>query len=235
MLRHAVKASQSAKTRNYAGGNIVPSPSSSENVSPEDSHQITELLIKLNAGDETAFDQLIPLVLKELRRLAAANIRKERPGHPYQVTALVNECVLRLMKDKRIIWKNSSHFYGRVAMMMRHLLVDIAKSSYERTRRAAAKGNSDTDNSRPEAGAEPYELGLGFEEDRALKLIAIHNALSKLDKLNPRQALIVELHFFGGWTKEEVAEAMNLSPDTVSRELRSAKAWLYHELSKEQK
>jgi len=160
----------------------------------------------------------MPLVYGEMRRLAARYLRIERPDHTLQPTALVHEAYLRLVDQKNVAWQNRAHFFGIAAQLMRRILVDHAR------RRAAAKRNAAT-----------YRIGLegpdsGAGQDREPEILALHDALLELERLDVRQARIVELRFFGGLSVEETAEAAGVSTATVKREWRTAKAWLRHEL-----
>jgi RNA polymerase sigma factor (TIGR02999 family) len=179
---------------------------------------VTGLLRRWEEGDKEALEELMPLVYGELRRLAAHYLRIERSGHTLQPTALVHEAYLRLVDQRRVAWQNRAHFFGIAAQMMRRVLVDHAR------RRAAGKRDAATYRIAPE-GAEP-----GAEADRELEILALHDALTGLERLDARQARIVELRFFGGLSVEETAEAAGVSTATVKREWRTARAWLRREL-----
>jgi RNA polymerase sigma factor (TIGR02999 family) len=162
-------------------------------------------------------DALLPLVYQELRRLAASYLRREKPGQTLQPTALVHEAYMRLLKDRPDRWQNRAHFCAIAAHSMRQILIERA-----RARGAAKRG-----------GARPrvtLEEGLVAGEDRSIDLLALDEALERLAKLDPEQARLVELRFFGGLTVEETAEAMKISPATVKRHWTVAKAWLTREL-----
>jgi RNA polymerase sigma factor (TIGR02999 family) len=162
-------------------------------------------------------DALLPLVYQELRRLAASYLRREKPGQTLQPTALVHEAYMRLMKDRPDRWQNRAHFCAIAAHSMRQILIERA-----RARGAAKRG-----------GARPrvtLEEGLVAGEDRSIDLLALDEALQRLAQLDPEQARLVELRFFGGLTVEETAEAMHISPATVKRHWTVAKAWLSREL-----
>ena len=175
---------------------------------------VTGLLRRWEEGDKEALEELMPLVYSELRRLAAHYLRIERSGHTLQPTALVHEAYLRLVDQKHVAWQNRAHFFGIAARMMRRVLVDHAR------RRAAGKRNAATYQIAPE----------GAEADRDLEILALHDALTGLERLDARQARIVELRFFGGLSVEETAEAAGVSTATVKREWRTARAWLRREL-----
>lgn len=162
-------------------------------------------------------DALLPLVYAELRRLAAGYLRREKPGQTLQPTALVHEAYLRLMKDRPDRWQNRAHFCAIAAHSMRQILIERA-----RARGAAKRG-----------GARPrvtLDEALVAGNDRSIDLLALDEALERLAALDPEQARLVELRFFGGLTVEETADAMNISPATVKRHWTVAKAWLSREL-----
>ena len=181
--------------------------------------RVTELLLAWGGGDQSAFDNLLPLIYDELRRLAAHYLRRERQGHTLQPTALVHEAYLRLVDQTQTRWENRAHFFGAAAQAMRRILVDHA-----RQHKAAKRG-----------GAEQrvtLDEGLAFAPERGLDLLALEDALIKLEQVDPQRSRLVELRFFGGLSTEEVAEVMGVSAATVSRQWRAAKAWLHRELGK---
>ena len=163
-------------------------------------------------------DSLLPLVYQELRRLAAAYLRREKPGQTLQPTALVHEAYLRLMKDRPDRWQNRAHFCAIAAHSMRQILIERARA------RGAAR------NVVAPAPRVTLDEGLVGGEDRSIDLLALDEALERLAQMDPEQARLVELRFFGGLTVEETAEAMNISPATVKRHWTVAKAWLTREL-----
>jgi RNA polymerase sigma factor (TIGR02999 family) len=181
-------------------------------------HEVTQLLIDWSNGDRAALDRLLPVVDQELRRLAHHYMRRERPGHTLQTTALVNEAFVRLVNRKSIQWQNRAHFFGIAAQLMRNILVDHARSH------ACAKRGG---------GAEDLELdeALVVSQQKASEVIALDEALKELALIDAQQSRIVELRFFGGLTVEEAAEVMRVSPATIKREWSSAKAWLYRKLA----
>lgn len=179
---------------------------------------VTGLLRRWEEGDKEALEELMPLVYGELRRLAAHYLRIERSGHTLQPTALVHEAYLRLVDQRHVVWQNRAHFFGIAAQMMRRVLVDHAR------RRAAGKRNAAAYRIGPEGA------NSGAEADRELEILALHDALTGLERLDARQARIVELRFFGGLSVEETAEAAGVSTATVKREWRTARAWLRREL-----
>jgi RNA polymerase sigma factor (TIGR02999 family) len=182
------------------------------------SPDVTRLLADWRSGDKEALDHLLPIVYSELHRLAEAYLRRERPGHTLQPTALVNEAYLRLVGQRQVEWQSRAHFFGIAAKMMRRILVDHA-----RAQNAGKRGG----------GLRRVTLDSSFdaEERREVDLLALDEALEALSKLDPRQGRIVELRFFVGLTLEETAEVIGVAPITVRREWNLAKAWLYREMS----
>jgi RNA polymerase sigma-70 factor (ECF subfamily) len=180
--------------------------------------EITQLLLVWGNGDESDRDQLIALVYPELRRMARRYMGREKPDHTLQTSALINEAYLRLVDQTAVDWENRAHFYAVVAQVMRHILVDHArKARYDKR------------------GGGAQRVPLDDEEiaatQRAAELVCLDDALSALASFDPRKGQIVELRFFGGLTVEETAEMMKVSPVTVMREWRAAKAWLHREIS----
>jgi RNA polymerase sigma factor (TIGR02999 family) len=180
---------------------------------------VTQLLKAWSGGNREALDQLLPVVYTEIRRLARSYLRRERPDHTLQATALVNEAYMRLIDQRAVKWQNRAHFFGIAAQIMRRILVDHA-----RMRHAEKRGS----------GESPVLLdeALDIASDRNLDIVALNDALIALAELDPRQAKIVELRFFGGLTIEEAAEVMQLSPATIKRELAGARVWLRRELER---
>ena len=174
-------------------------------------HEVTLLLAEWAKGNQKAFDELTPLVYKELRRLAASYLRKERQGHTLQPTALVHEAYLRLVDQSSPNWENRSHFYGVAARLMRQILVDHARRK-QADKRVGLKV--------------PLEEGVSFQEDRVQDLVALDVGLTALEKIDPRKCKAVELRYFGGLSMEETARALDVSAETVRRDLRMAEAWL---------
>ena len=186
-----------------------------------DTARITELLIAAADGRRDGLDELVPLLYNDLRRLAAAQMRRESGGHSLQPTALVHEAYLRLVDQRRVTWRSRAHFFGVAAGMMRRILVDHA-----RARLADKRGG----------GREPLTL-TGDEVDGApgpVNIFALHEALGRMAAFNPRQARIVELRYFVGLTIEEAAEVLGISDATLVRDWTVAKAWLRAELSSRQ-
>lgn len=182
------------------------------------SGEVTRLLAELSKSNPEAEARLIPLVYEHLHRLAASYMRGERPDHTLQATGLVNEAYLRLVSQHATEWRDRTHFFGIAARLMRQILVEHA-----RARHAAKRG-----------GAGPLFVPLGDEQDvfsaRSRELVELDDALQCLEQLDPQQARIVELRFFGGLTVEETAEALGISPRTVKRDWAIARAWLHGEL-----
>lgn len=182
------------------------------------SPEITQLLLDWSHGNRKALEELTPIVYEELRRLARSYMRRERPDHTLQSTALVHEAYVRMV-DQRVEWKSRFHFYGIAAQMMRRILVDHAKQ-----RKSAKRG----------AGIRPITLEepLLIAQSHSLDIVALNDALSALGDIEPQRARIVELRFFGGLSNEETAELLDISTATVQRQWAGARAWLYHELNR---
>jgi len=180
--------------------------------------EITQLLMNWSQGDKAALDQLVPLVYPELRRLARRHMDREDPAHTLQTSALINEAYLKLVDQQNVEWQNRAHFFAVAAQVMRHILVDHA-----RTRNYAKRGGG--------APKLPLDEAAALIEQRAGQLIALDDALRDLATLDERKSQIIELRFFGGLSLEETAEVMEISPSTVQREWRAAKAWLHHTMT----
>jgi RNA polymerase sigma factor (TIGR02999 family) len=178
---------------------------------------VTGLLRRWSEGDQQALESLLPLVYGELRSLAVSCFRSERSDHTLQPTALVHEAYLRLIGQEHVAWQNRAHFFGIAAQMMRRILVDHAR------RKKAAKRDAVT--FRIELSA-PGEGPADLDPE----ILSLDEALKGLEALDPRQARIVELRFFGGLTVEETAEVAGIGTATVKREWRTARAWLRREL-----
>jgi RNA polymerase sigma-70 factor (ECF subfamily) len=187
---------------------------------PTPENAITALLAGLKKGNKQAEAELIPLVYKELHRLARRYMQGERPGHTLQTSALVNEAYLRLVGEHGIDWKNRAHFFGVSAQIMRRILVDHARHRDAQKRGGPAQKIS-------------LENAFVYTEEQSWQVIALNEALQKLAQWDERQCRIVEFRFFGGLDVEETAEVLGISPTTVKREFQHAKAWLYGELSKD--
>jgi len=180
--------------------------------------EVTQLLLAWGNGNQAALEKLMPLVYEELRRLAHHYMRRERPGHTLQTTALVNEVYFRLIDQKRMHWQNRAHFFAIAAQLMRRILVDHARSH-----QYAKRGG----------GAHKVTLDEGavVAQEQAADLIALDDALLSLAAIDERKSKIVELRFFGGLSVEETAETLKTSTRTVMREWSMAKAWLYHTIN----
>ncbi|HEX4075690.1 MAG TPA: sigma-70 family RNA polymerase sigma factor [Candidatus Acidoferrales bacterium] len=192
-------------------------------MSPVPSVRINKLLADWGRGDQQARDELIPVVYDELRRLARQRLRNERPDHTLQSAALVNEAYLRLARQNTPQWQNRAHFFGVAAQLMRHILVDHARSRLAAKRGAGA----------PRLTLEP-ELAPAAH-DSGIDLVALDDALGKLAALDAQQARLIELRFFGGLSIDETAVVLGISPATVKREWVTARAWLRRELKREAK
>ncbi len=184
--------------------------------------EVTLLLAEMRSGRKDALSRLAPLVYNELRRLAGRYMRDERTGHTLQPTALVHEAYLRLAGQDRANWRNRAQFMGIAGQLMRRILVDHA-----RKRHAAKRGGT----------LVTLEEGIGNQRSTATQaeeILAVDEALARLDRLDPQQARVVELRYFGGLSAEETAEAMGMSQRTVEREWATAKAWLRAQLAGEE-
>ncbi len=182
-------------------------------------HDVTALLQEWNHGNKEALDQLMPLVINELRRLAQRHLGGERVGHTLQPTALVNELYFKLIDRQRVSWQDRAHFFAFAARTMRRILVDHARS-----RRADKRGSG--------VKAISLDEALAVPGGRDLDLIALDDALDALAKLDERQSRLVELRFFGGLSTTEAAEVLGVGVATVGRDWSTAKAWLFHELQR---
>lgn len=181
---------------------------------------VTLLLSSVAAGNREAADQLVPLVYAELKRLASNYMRRERPDHTLQATALVNEAYLKLIRQQEVNWQNRSHFFGIAAQLMRRILIDHARGHLREKRGGARE-------------LLPLNEALVFSPEKSEELVRLDKALERLSALDERQGRIVELRFFGGLTVEETAEFIGISAKTVKRDWALAKAWLYGEMRKE--
>ena len=191
--------------------------SEGQSVSPE---EVTRLLQAWKAGDEGSLERLMPLVYDELHRLARRYMAAERTGHPLQTTALVHEVYLRLIDANSIDWQNRAHFYAICARLMRRILIDFARSRNYQKRGAGFAHIQ-------------LEEAVTVSEAVGSEMLAVDEALKQLAAIDSRKSEVVELRFFGGLTAEETAAALGVSPDTVLRDWKLAKAWLLRELSGE--
>ncbi len=184
------------------------------------SGRVTDLLAGWSRGDKAALDQLMPLVYDELHRLARRYLSRERPDHTLAATALVHEAYLRLVDQRSSGWQNRAQFFGISAQLMRRILVDYARRRHAVKRADGTRAISIVE-AADQAPADPVDV------------LQLDRALERLAALDAQQGRIVELRFFGGLTVEEAAEALGVSPTTVKRDWRSARAWLYRELQQE--
>ena len=198
----------------------MTSPDGSRSEAPPPSPDVTQLLLGWSGGDRAAGDELMAAVYDELHRQAARAMGRETPEHTLQATALVSEAYLRLIDQRRVQWRNRAHFFGVAAQLMRRILVDHA-----RTRHAAKRGG----------GMRQLTLGdadsaRDLPDESGVDVLVLNEALERLAAIDPHQARIVELRYFGGMTIEDTAEALDVSPATVKREWAVARAWLRREL-----
>lgn len=184
------------------------------------SPDLTSLLKKMAGGNQEAARELVPVIYRELHRLAAGHLRHERPNHTLQATALVNEVYIKLIAQRNTDWKNRAHFFAVASNLMRRILVDYARQQL-----------------RAKRGGRPTRLSLDevvlLSPERPDRMLALDQCLTQLERLDSRQCRIVELRYFGGLTVEEVAEVLGFSATTIRREWTSAKAYLYGELKRQ--
>ena len=181
-------------------------------------NEITQWLAGCKGADSQTFEELLPLVYDELHRRAVQLFSRESPGHTLQPTALVNEVYLRMLDQRKMNWQNRAQFFALAARMMRRILV-----SHARSRKAAKRGGRETRITlTDDAAAAP---------ERDVNLLAVDEALTKLDQIDPDKSRMVELRFFSGLSVEETAEVMGVSPRTINRQWETAKAWLYREIA----
>lgn len=182
--------------------------------------EVTQLLVDWGNGNQAALDRLMPLVYTELRQLAHRYMRRERPGHTMQTTALIHEAYLRLVDQNQVRWQHQAHFFGIAARLMRQILIEHARS-HTRAKRGGGVGTISLD-----------EAAI-VSQARATELLALDDALERLATIDPRKSQVVELRFFGGLSVEEAAQVLNIAPNTVLRDWRMAKAWLRREINHE--
>jgi len=183
------------------------------------SHAVTGLLLAWSQGEQAALEKLVPLVYAELRRIAHRYMNRERQGHTLQTTELVNEAYLRLIDAREVRWQDRAHFFAISAQLMRRILVDFARS-----RRYLKRGGG--------AHRATLDEALLASPEPGPDLVALDDALEALAVKDARKSRVVELRFFGGLSVEETAEVLKVSPDTVHRDWRLAKAWLAREMGK---
>jgi RNA polymerase sigma-70 factor, ECF subfamily len=181
-------------------------------------HQITQLLAEWSEGNQSALDELYPLVYEELHRLARRYMSRERKGHTLQTTALINEAYVRLVDQRNVHWANRSHFFAISAQIMRRILIDHAR------RHAYAKRGG---------GAQQVSLEevATVARDLGSDLLRLDEALRTLAEMDPRRSQVVELRYFGGLNNEEIAGVLKVSENTVTRDWNMARAWLYQQLT----
>lgn len=178
---------------------------------------VSVLLSELASGDQGAAEKLVPLMYEELKRLARHHMRRERPDHTLQTTALVHEAYLKLVRQQGVSWQGRSHFLGVASQLMRRILIDHARAQL-RAKRGAGKALL------------PLTEELAFSPEQSEDLLRLDKALKRLSMIDPRQGRIVELRFFGGLSVDETSEFLGVSPKTVKRDWAVAKAWLHAEL-----
>ena len=181
-------------------------------------HQITQLLAEWSDGNQSALDELYPLVYEELHRLARRYMSRERKGHTLQTTALINEAYVRLVDQRNVRWANRSHFFAISAQIMRRILIDHARRQAYAKRGGGAKQVS-------------LEEAAIVAPDQASELVRLDEALQTLAKLDERRCHVVELRYFGGLSNEEIAGVLKVSENTVTRDWNLARAWLYQQLT----
>jgi RNA polymerase sigma factor (TIGR02999 family) len=182
--------------------------------------EVTQLLARWAEGDRAALDALTPIVYSELRKIADAFLRRERDGHTLQPTALVHEAWLRLMKQDQPSFDHRKQFYALAAQMMRRILVDHARA-VNAEKRGGGSNKTDLDEDRV------VDIGAG----RIVEFLALDQALTQLSRVSARQAQVIELRYFAGLNLDEISELLGVSPATISRDQRSAEAWLSHVMS----
>ena len=180
-------------------------------------HQITQLLAEWSEGNQSALDELYPLVYEELHRLARRYMSRERKGHTLQTTALINEAYVRLVDQRNVRWANRSHFFAISAQIMRRILIDHARRHAYAKRGGGAKQVS-------------LEEAAIVAPDQASELVRLDEALQTLAKMDERRCHVVELRYFGGLSNEEIAGVLKVSENTVTRDWNLARAWLYQQL-----
>jgi RNA polymerase sigma factor (TIGR02999 family) len=185
---------------------------------PPRQHEITELLAEWRDGNQSALDELYPLVYNELHRLARRYMSRERKGHTLQATALINEAYVRLVDQKNVQWANRSHFFAISAQIMRRILIDHARRHGYAKRGGGAHQVS-------------LEEAATVVPDQSQELLRLDEALKSLAEMDPRRSQVVELRYFGGLNNEEIADVLQISENTVTRDWNMARAWLYQQLT----
>ncbi len=187
-------------------------------MSKVNSLQITQLLVDWSNGNQSALENLIPIVYDELRRMAKRCMNSQRSDHTLQTTELIHEAYLKLVENKQKEWQNRAHFFGVAAQAMRHILVDYARGKQSQKRGGAPRQVT-------------LDEGAVVSKDNSGQMIALNDALERLGKMDERKVRVVEMKFFGGLTIEEIAEVLKISPETVKRDWRFARTWLLRELA----
>ena len=186
---------------------------------PTQQHEITQLLAEWSDGNQSALDELYPLVYDELHRLARRYMSRERKGHTLQTTALINEAYVRLVGQKDVVWANRSHFFAISAQIMRRILIDHARRHAYAKRGGGARQVS------------LEEAATVVMPDQSGELLRLDEALKSLAEMDPRRSQVVELRYFGGLNNEEIAGVLRISENTVTRDWNMARAWLYQQLT----
>ena len=181
-------------------------------------HEITQLLAEWSDGNQSALDELYPLVYDELHRLARRYMSRERKGHTLQTTALINEAYVRLVDQKNVHWANRSHFFAISAQIMRRILIDHARRHAYAKRGGGARQVS-------------LEEAATVVPNKSEELLRLDEALKSLAEMDPRRSQVVELRYFGGLNNEEIAGVLHISENTVTRDWNMARAWLYQQLT----
>lgn len=184
--------------------------------------EVTQKLQAWSEGNSEALDELLPIVYDELHKQAARYLRRERSDHTLQTTALIHEAYLKLVEQKNVRWQNRAQFFGIAAQLMRRVLID-----YARTKHREKRGGNDVKLTLDAAA-------LVATKERSVDLMALDEVLTRLAAIDEQQSRIVELRYFGGLNIEETAEALHISPATVKRDWQMAKAWMHHELSRQE-
>ena len=186
----------------------------------ENPQQITQLLKQWSDGKREVLESLLPLVYNELRRQASRYLNKERPNHTLQTTALINEAYLKLIDQREVVWQNRAHFFAIASQAMRRILVDYARERQRKKRGGKAENL-------------PLEEAISIvSQEKSVDLVALDDALTRLEKFDERQARVVELRYFSGFSIDETAEVLGVSNVTVRRDWNLAKAWLFQEITK---
>jgi RNA polymerase sigma-70 factor (ECF subfamily) len=184
---------------------------------PPTQHEITELLAAWSGGNQTALDRLYPLVYEELRRLARSYMKREPKGHTLQTTDLINEAYVHMVDQKRVRWRNRSHFFAISAQLMRRILVDHARRYLYKKRGGGARRVS-------------LDETMLVAEERSEEVLMLDEALNNLARMDPRRCQVVELRYFAGLNNQEIADVLHISENTVMRDWNLARAWLYQQL-----